>query len=141
MKMPDFAGAPNMTTGKQNVTIKTMPSSSDVRTRQLFLEEVEAFLAQRRPRLVLDCSSLQCLDEAAIHLMLHCLEEALKRNGDVKVAALAPDAETAFAASGLNRLFSVYTSAAEAAASFHQVSTLSAPSAAAVSPLPAAQAA
>lgn len=130
-----------MTSGKQNVTVKRMPSSSDPRTRLLFLEEVEDFLAQRRPRLVLDCSSLQCLDEAAIHLMLHCLEEALKRNGDVKVAALMPAAETAFEAAGLGRLFNVYATAPEAAAAFHQVPVVSAPPAAAVTPLPAAQAA
>ncbi len=130
-----------MTTGKQNVTVKRLPSSSDHRTRLLFLEEVEDFLGQRRPCLVLDCSSLQCLDEAAIHLMLHCLEEALKRNGDVKIAGLMPAAETAFEEAGLGRLFSVYETAAEAAAAFHQVTVVSAPPAAAVTPLPAAEAA
>ena len=130
-----------MTTGKQNVTVKPMPSSSDLRTQRHFLREVENFLGQRRPRLVLDCSSLPSLDEASIHLMLHCLEEALKRNGDVRVAALAPAAEAAFAAAGLDRLFTVYATAAEAAASFHQVPARSPSPGAAVTPLPATQAA
>lgn len=125
-----------MTTGKRNVTVKEMPSCSDLHDH--FLEGVKTSLAHRRPCLVLDCSSLQELDQASMHLMLQCLEEALKRNGDVKLAALPTAAEAAFTAAGLGRLFTIYATAAEAAASFHQAPVLSAP-AAATAALPAAQ--
>ncbi|HZZ37976.1 MAG TPA: STAS domain-containing protein [Acidobacteriaceae bacterium] len=118
-----------MTTRKRNVTVKQIPSGSDLRRKETFLKEVEASLAHRRPCLVLDCSTLQELDQATIHLMLHCLEEALKRNGDVKLAALPAAAEAAFTAAGLGRLFELYATAAEAAASFHQAPVMSEPTA------------
>jgi anti-anti-sigma factor len=118
-----------------------LSSTLDLEQKMVFLEEVEASMGQRRPRLVLDCSSLQELDDATMHLMLHCLEEALKRNGDVKLAALPPQTQGAFAAAGLERLFDVYDTAGEAVASFHQARAMSAPRVAALDPLQAAEAA
>jgi anti-anti-sigma regulatory factor len=128
-----------MTTGKRPITVKQLPTSPDLQQKYLFLEEVEASMARRRPCLVLDCSRLQELDEAAIHIMLHCLEEALKRNGDVRVAALPSTAEPAFAGAGLERLFDVYATTAEAVASFHRAPAKRTLPATAVAPLPAAQ--
>jgi anti-anti-sigma factor len=119
-----------MTTGKRNVVVKQLPSSLDGRQQQLFLEDVESSMALRRPSLVLDCSRLQELDADATHLILHCLEAALKRNGDVKLAALPARAQGVFAAAGLERLFDLYDTAAEAVASFSQARSRNAPRAA-----------
>ena len=129
-----------MTIGKRSVVVKQLPSSSDPHRQRQFLEEVQACMPQRRPCLVLDCSLLQELDAGAIHLMLHCLEEALKRNGDVRLAAIPPSANSAFAAARLERLFDLYPTAAEAAASFHQGPIASEPCAAAVAALQTAPA-
>jgi anti-anti-sigma regulatory factor len=129
-----------MTTRRRNVTVKQLPSSCDLRQKLLFLEEFKASMAQRRPCLVLDCSSLCELDEPTMHLMLQCLEEALKRNGDVKLAGLPSPAEAAFAAAGLNRLFDRYDTAADAVASFHRVPVRKASPAAAVASLQALEA-
>lgn len=90
-----------MNIGKRPITVRHLPPGSDLRRKLLFVEEMESCLAQRRPCLVLDCSSLTTMDEAAVHLMLHCLEEALKRNGDVKLAALPACVEPAFREAGL----------------------------------------
>lgn len=130
-----------MTTGKRNVTVKQLPSSSDLEATLIFLQEVEIFMAQRRPNLVLDCSTQEDLDDATLHLMLHCLEEALKRNGDVRVAALSPRAEAAFTAARLGRLFDSYETPAEAVASFHEVAAMNGSRGAATGPLEAAEAA
>ena len=35
--------------------------------------------------MVLDCSNVRQLDRAGIQVLLRCLEEAMKRNGDVKL--------------------------------------------------------
>jgi anti-anti-sigma regulatory factor len=40
-----------------------------------------------RAYIVLDCSKVGVMDRSAIYLLLCCLEEAMKRNGDVKLAA------------------------------------------------------
>mgnify|MGYP001553157077 CR=1 FL=1 len=128
-----------MTTGNKNIVVKQLPSSSDLDRKLIFLQEVEIVMAQRRPCLVLNCSSLRELDDATLHLMLHCLEEALKRNGDVKLAAIPSCPEAAFAAAGLERLFDVHNTAAEAVASFHPALLRSAPPAALLAPLPAVE--
>lgn len=97
-----------------------MPSSADARQRRLFLEEVLSSMPQRRPCVVLDCSQLQVINADSMHLMLHCLEGALKRNGDVRLAALQPGMEPALDLAGLGRLFEHYPTVGDAIASFHQ---------------------
>lgn len=108
-----------MTTGKRNVVVKKISPASNPQQQRLFFDEVMTSMALRRPCLVLDCSPLKRLDAGAIHVMLLCLEEALRRNGDVRLAALAPPVEAAFEAARLGRLFTHYQTTAEAVASFH----------------------
>lgn len=127
-----------MTTGKRNVAVKQIPS--DPQMQQLFLEEVRASMPQRRPCLVLDCSQLRKLDADTMHLMLHCLEEALRRNGDVRLGGLGREAVPVFEAAGLGRLFELYATAGEAVASFHQGILAGEPGTAAVAVLEAAPA-
>ncbi|HEY1806924.1 MAG TPA: STAS domain-containing protein [Acidobacteriaceae bacterium] len=116
-----------MTTGKRTVIVKQLPSSPDLEQNLIFFQEVQGTIAERRPCLVLDCSLLRELDEATIHLMLHCLEEVLKRNGDLKLSGLPPHTEAAFAAARLERLFDVYDTAGDAVASFNHTPMSSAP--------------
>lgn len=56
-----------------------------------------------------------------IHLLLCCLEEAMKRNGDVKLSAIPRGAEALLERTGVNRLFDIFHSSAEAVSSFHQL--------------------
>jgi hypothetical protein len=54
-------------------------------------------------------------------LLLHCLEEAMKRNGDVKLAAVPTAAAVLLVSTGVARLFEAYDTTAEAVNSFHQL--------------------
>jgi anti-sigma B factor antagonist len=83
-----------------------------------FLLDLQNYVETERPRLVLDCSSVREMDNATIHLLLSCLEEAMKRNGDAKLAAVSKDAHAALDAIGVSRLFEIYETAAEATQSF-----------------------
>ena len=49
--------------------------------------EIMRLLDTDRPSLVLGLSDVRQLDSAGIELLLRCVEEAMKRNGDVKLAA------------------------------------------------------
>jgi anti-sigma B factor antagonist len=69
---------------------------------------------------VLDCSMLRVLDGSAIHFLLCCLEEAMKRNGDVRLAALRPDAQRALQAAEVDSLFQAFDQISEAVDSFHR---------------------
>ena len=73
-----------------------------------------------RPRVVLDCSNLLECDESVVLLLLRCLEEAMKRNGDVKLAAVGPAAARALESTGAKRLFEIFETTAIAAESFHR---------------------
>jgi anti-anti-sigma regulatory factor len=62
------------------------------------------------------------LDRPAIQLLLCCLEEAIKRNGDVKLAAVPPGARSALKLTGVDRLFEMFDTNAEAVNSFRGLS-------------------
>ena len=74
-----------------------------------------------RPSLVLDCSRVRLMDTSAVHLLLCCLEEAMKRNGDVKLAAVPAGATAVLELSGIDRLFEIYDTPAEAVSSFRRL--------------------
>ena len=101
------------------VIVKQLPENFSRKHDQAFFREV--CLNSDRPRVVLDCSKLHQLDSAGIHVLLLCLEEAMKRNGDVKLAALPSSAEATLEITGVNRLFEIFETVAEAVSSFRQL--------------------
>jgi anti-anti-sigma factor len=103
------------------VVLVQIPEALNAQQERIFLSELESRLNTSRPRIVLDCSKLRRMDKAAIHLLLCCLEETLKRNGDVKLAALPNGASTIFALSGLEGLFEVFDTISDATNSFQQL--------------------
>jgi anti-anti-sigma regulatory factor len=86
----------------------------------MFLRELEGCLNVARPCVVLDCSQARQMDKPLLHLLLSCLEETLKRNGDVRLAALSPEARTSLRLSGIERLFKIFDTTAEAVDSFQR---------------------
>lgn len=106
---------------EMTVIVKQLPKKFSVSQGQVFFREVESCLNSDRPRVVLDCSRLQQLDSAGIHILLLCLEEAMKRNGDVKLAALPSVAEATLEITGVNRLFEIFETVADAVSSFRQL--------------------
>jgi hypothetical protein len=69
---------------------------------------------------VLDCSRVRQLDSAGIQVLLRCLEEAMKRNGDVKLAAVSPAAAAILELTRVAPLFETFDSTADAVHSFSQ---------------------
>ena len=72
-----------------------------------------------RPYVVLDCSNVERLDRSVVEVLLCCLEEAIKRNGDVKLASIPSGAEAILELTGVNRLFEILDTAAGAVHSFY----------------------
>jgi anti-anti-sigma factor len=77
-------------------------------------------LQGERPAIVLDCTELRQIDSAAAHLLLCCLEEAMKRNGDVRLAGLSAEANGMLSAWGVDRLFRTFDTTEKAAQSFQR---------------------
>lgn len=109
-----------MTMQKRAVLIKQLPEKLGGKQGRVFFRELESSMSVDRPYIVLDCSHLQRLDRSAVDLMLSCLEEAIKRNGDVKLAALPSGSDSIVELTGVDRLFEIFDSTAAAVHSFHQ---------------------
>jgi len=116
-----------MTLQIRTVAVMQLPEVLNMKQRRNFLREMQSQMSVDRPRLVLDCSKVRLRDRSFIHLLLCCLEEAMKCKGDVKLAALPPGAGAILELTGVNRLFDIYETTAEAVNSFHRFPVLSVP--------------
>lgn len=102
-----------------HVEVKQLPGELTVKHARHFLGDLERCMANDRPCIVLDCSNVRQMDRSATFLLLCCLEEAIKRNGDVKLSAVPAAARAILELTGVNRLFEVFDTSAEALSSFH----------------------
>jgi len=102
------------------VTVRQFPQTLNSAERRSFLLEIGLSLSADRPCLVLDCLGLIGLDRRALLLLLNCLEQAMKRNGDVRLARVSPEARSVLQSTGVDRLFKIYDSVAEAECSFRR---------------------
>lgn len=100
------------------VAIRRLPERMDRARRRAFYGSLEECINVDRPSLVLDCSMLNMLDSAAMQALLCCLEEAIKRNGDVRLAALGPEAKAIMQSTGLDALFEMFETVEQAVQSF-----------------------
>src|SRR5271166_290185 len=103
----------------RHVSVKQLPEKLSVKHGQSFFREVEPHLQSDRPRVVLDFSKVRQLDSAGIHVLLRVLEEAMKRNGDVKLASIPPGAAAILELTRVSRLFETFDNTADAVNSFH----------------------
>lgn len=83
-----------------------------------FLKEVEPFLYSDRPQVVFDMSQVRHIDAAGVDVLLRCMREAMKRDGDVKLASLSPQAAVVLELTRTGRLFEIYETSTQAVKSF-----------------------
>jgi anti-anti-sigma regulatory factor len=100
------------------VIVRTIPEDVMPSEWAGLLDEVRKSGEIQRPRIVLDCSRVRRMDDPSIHLVLSCLEEALKLNGNVKLACLRPGAQAMLKAAGVDQLFEMYSTVADAERSY-----------------------
>ncbi len=101
-----------------SVTVHQIPAQVTAAEERRFLQSLQPFVTGERPRLVLDCSKIDTMDDATTHLLLCCLEAAMKSNGDVKLAGLTDAHEEALRNVQAHRLFEMYPTPAAAIRSF-----------------------
>jgi anti-sigma B factor antagonist len=108
-----------MTIRLRKVSVKQLPETLDAKQCSGFLREMETSMSTHRPCVVLDCSRVRQMGSTATHLLLCCLEEAMKRNGDVRLAAVQPNAKMMLELTGVDRLFEMFDTNQDAINSFH----------------------
>ncbi len=112
---------------RRSVTVERLTEITSEAQGRSFLTMVLDRMSDRRPGLVLDCSALSQLDKPVLQLLLSCLEEAMKRNGDARLAAVSPSAQAMLKVIGADRLFQIFPSDVDAINSFHLSSASLAP--------------
>jgi anti-sigma B factor antagonist len=95
-----------------------LPENLNEQAAQSFLDELRPLLEEERPAIVLDCSQIQQMDSAGVEMLLHCLEQAMKRDGDLKLAAVSPSSAVILELMRVDRLFELFETADEAVRSF-----------------------
>jgi anti-anti-sigma factor len=111
----------DMTIRVHTVAVRQLPELMNAKAERVFFRELEICMNVDYPSIVLDCSKVRQMDKSAIRLLLCCLEEAMKRNGNVKLAAMPPEAESILNMTGVSRLFEIFDTITDAADSFHQL--------------------
>jgi anti-anti-sigma factor len=101
------------------VIIMQLPERLNHRDVQTCSSELDPILESDRPRIVLDCSLVQYMDSAGVEMLLHCVQEAMKRDGDLKLAAVSPAAAAILELMRVDRLFETFETTDEAVQSFH----------------------
>lgn len=112
-----------MTVRSRTVVVERVQEIPNMTQGRAFLREIESCMSNDCPRIVLDCSHVRQVNRSLMHMLLCCLEEALKRNGDVKLSALAPAAKAALQMAGVDRVFEIYDSTNDAVDSFRRPAT------------------
>lgn len=103
------------------VVIMQLPEELNVKQVQAFMHEMGPLLESNRPRIVLECSQVRSMDSAGVEMLLRCLEEVLKRDGDLKLAALSAEAEVILEIMRVARVFEIFATSDEAVRSFNAI--------------------
>jgi anti-sigma B factor antagonist len=100
------------------VVVKRMPERMNQRGARDFLAQVQPLLNADRPQLVFDLSQVKQLDIAGVEVLLQCMRQAMKRDGDLKLAALSSPAAVVLEMTRADRLFEIYETSTDAVRSF-----------------------
>lgn len=111
----------------RTITVKQLPETTNGEQEWAFLEEIKNSLHVDRPRIVLNCAESPSFSHSSLRLLLCCLEEAMKRNGDVRLSMLSQSARAALASNGMDRLFQIFEDDAAAVKSFQRLPILTIP--------------
>ena len=101
------------------VFVKRVPERLTQKQGRAFLKEVRPLLEQHdRPQVVFDFSLLRKLDSAGVEVLLDCMRQADRHDGELKLASLSIQAQVVLDLSRVGRLFEIFTSSIDAVRSF-----------------------
>jgi anti-anti-sigma factor len=100
------------------VVVKRIPERLNLKLARAFMREIDPILNSDRPQIVFDCSQVRRIDAAGVEMLLHCLSQVIRRDGDLKLAALSPQTAVLLEITRTDRLFEIYDSISDAVLSF-----------------------
>jgi len=109
------------------IVVMQMPEQLNLEQVPGFLQELQPLLESHRPRIVLDCSQVRHIDSAGVEMLLNCLEQAMKRDGDLKLADVSLESSVILELMRVDRVFEIFDTTDQAVRSFNVVSVESVP--------------
>jgi len=103
------------------VAVRELPESLTGLQGRSFFSGLEEDVIGGNSCIVLDCSEVLQVDRPAIYLLLCCLEEALKHDGDVKLASVPSGTKAILELTGAARVFESFDTKTEAIMSFRRL--------------------
>lgn len=100
--------------------IKRLPAILDQAHGEAFFQELEPFLKADRSQIVLDFAEVRQLDGTGVAMLLACLEEVMKGNGDLKLAMVPAASAVILELTGVDSLFEIFDTTSDAVQSFQQ---------------------
>ena len=123
------------------VVVRLFPEKLSADQAPAFFRQMQELFNSVQPRIVLNFAEVGELGAAGVQILLQCLEEAMKRNGDVKLAAVSSAPSVVLEGMGVDHLFEIFENAEDAVQSFHYLADCKpdpVPAPAYANPLPAA---
>ena len=102
------------------VIVRQLPESLNSPEAETFFSRVRELLNETQPHIVFDFAQVRELNATGVQMLLLCLEGVMKRNGDLKLAAVPAGPAVMLELTGVDRLFEIFESAADAVESFHR---------------------
>jgi anti-anti-sigma factor len=87
-----------------------------------FYEEVLPVLRADRPQIVFDMSKMRHVDSIGAAVLLRCIAQAMKSDGDIKLAGVLPQAAVVFELTRIGQMFETYDSSIAAMFSYNSPS-------------------
>jgi anti-anti-sigma factor len=104
--------------GSQGVVVKILPARLDAGELAAFQRAMQTPLKSDSPHIVLDLSVVKYLGSAGIEFLLECLSAIVRRDGDMKLAAISPESASLLALTRVERFFEIFRTVEDAVNSF-----------------------
>lgn len=103
---------------RRPIVIMEMPEQLNAIEAQEFMQDMEPLLEDEQPRIVFDCSQIRALNRPGVEMILHCMEVAMNLNGELKLAAISPEAKAVLELMEVTGVFQAFATAEDAVRSF-----------------------
>jgi anti-sigma B factor antagonist len=103
---------------EENITTVAVSGSVDALTAPDLARAIVDEIAEGNVYLVIDLTSVEFMSSAGLRTLLGALKESRSQGGDLRIASTNPGIDKVLKMSGFNNIAKVFTSNADAVASF-----------------------
>jgi len=101
----------------QDIMVIGLKGRLDMSNSDMLKEAFSTWL-QSAHKFVFDCSNLEFLDSTGLGVLLLCLKEAMKKDGDIRLAAVNETVRMVLEITRADEIFQVFPTVEEGTASF-----------------------